>query len=61
MLLTSSQRQARGGALAKPRPRDVAGHLCRAGATGKKSPSPALLLEAIVHCPPHPQLALVGV
>lgn len=54
VLLTSSQRQARWGTLAKPRPRDVAGHLCWAGATGKKSPSPALLLEAIVHRPPPP-------
>lgn len=46
-----------GAALAMPRPRDAAGHLCWAGATGKKSPSPALLLEAMVSTPsPLPSL-----
>ena len=43
------------GALAEPRPGDVV--ICAGrGATGKKSPSPALLLEAVVHpAPPLPR------
>lgn len=43
-----------GAALAEPRPRDAAGHLCWAGPTGKKSPSPALLPEAVVSTPSPP-------